>query len=66
MWQDIIVYSIVALGAGITLWNFITKFSRQGSCCSGGCACKQQCGSRRTGGELGKHGPESRGCSPIG
>lgn len=66
MWQDIIVYSVVALGAGFTLWSFYAKFTRQDSCCGGGCTCKKPCGSGGSGGRPGKGGHDSPGCSAIG
>lgn len=66
MWQDIIVYSVLALGAGFTLWSFYAKFTRQGSCCGGGCTCKEQCGSGGSGGRPGKRGHVAQGCSARG
>lgn len=48
MWQDIIVYSILALVAAFTLFSFYRKFTGKSSCCGGGCTCKASCGSCAT------------------
>jgi len=45
MWQNIIVFAIVAVAGGITLWRFYEKFTGKASCCGGGCTCKGSCGS---------------------
>lgn len=39
MWQNIIVFAIIALAAGITAWRFYAKFTGKSSCCGGDCAC---------------------------
>jgi hypothetical protein len=51
MWQNIIVFAIVALAGGITLWRFYQKFTGKASCCGGGCTCKGSCGSGGSGGK---------------
>jgi len=48
MWQDIIVYAIVAVVAGLVAWQFYRKFTGKSSCC-GGCASKDSCGGGGTG-----------------
>lgn len=45
MWQDIMVYSILALAGGLTLWRFYEKFTGKSSCCGGGCSCSGSCSS---------------------
>lgn len=70
MWQDIIVYSILALGAGFTLWRFYAKFTAGGSCCGGGCTCKGPCAGGKPGksrGAAGGKGNDSAcSCAAIG
>ena len=44
MWQNIIVFMIVALTAGLVAWQFHRKLTGKASCC-GGCASKGSCGS---------------------
>jgi hypothetical protein len=44
MWQDVIVYSIIALAGGLTLWRFYQKFTGKSSC-GGGCSCSGSCSS---------------------
>lgn len=60
MWQNIIVFAIVALAGGITLWRVYKKFTGQSACCGGEGSCKGSCG----GGvpwESGKPGGKSQG-----
>jgi hypothetical protein len=45
MWQNIIVFAIIALAGGWTLWRYYRKFTGKESCCGGGCTCKGSCGS---------------------
>ena len=44
MWQNIIVFMIVALTAGLVAWQFHRKLTGKSSCC-GGCAGRGSCGS---------------------
>ena len=39
MWQNIIVFTLIALAAGITAWKFYAKLTGRSSCCGGTCAC---------------------------
>ena len=50
MWQNILVFAILAVAAGLTLWRFYEKFTGKSSCCGGGCSCKGSCGSGCSGG----------------
>jgi len=43
MWQDILVFSILALAGGLTVWKFYKSFTGKSSCCGGGCSCKGSC-----------------------
>jgi hypothetical protein len=45
MWQDIIVFTILAVVGALTIWRFYQKFTGKASCCGGGCTCKGDCGS---------------------
>lgn len=54
MWQNILVFAILALAGGLTFWRFYQKFTGKSSCCGGGCSCKGSCGSG---------GSESSACS---
>lgn len=45
MWQNILVFAILALAGGLTLWKFYEKFTGKSSCCGGGCSCKGSCSS---------------------
>jgi len=68
MWQNIIVFAIVALAGGVIFWQFYEKFTGKSSCCGGGCTCKGSCGSggKDSGGtkrELTHLGPTSGGGS---
>ena|GEM_PF-1660661 len=49
MWQNIIVFFIVVLAGGLTLWRFSQKFTGKSSCCGGGCTCQGSCGSNTDG-----------------
>jgi len=53
MWQNIIVFFIVALAGGLTLWRFYRNYTNKFSCCGGGCTCKGSCGSAGTSGSGG-------------
>lgn len=46
MWQDIAVFAIVAVAAGLTGWKFYRKFTGKSSCCSGGGGCSGSCPSK--------------------
>jgi len=54
MWQNILVFTILAFAAGLTLWRFYAKFTGKSSCCGGGCSCKGSCGSDDSGCSGGK------------
>ncbi len=56
MWQEVVVYVILALAGGLTLWRFLQKFSGKSSCCGGGCTCSGSCGSAP------KSPPKGDGC----
>lgn len=43
MWQNILVFAIIALAGGLTLWKFYEKFTGKSSCCGGGGSCKGAC-----------------------
>lgn len=43
MWQDVVVYAILALAGGLTLWRSYRKFTGKASCCDGGCSCGGSC-----------------------
>lgn len=45
MWQEILVFAILLVVGGLTLWRFYEKFTGKGACCGGGCTCKDSCGS---------------------
>lgn len=45
MWQEVVVYVLLALGMGFTIWGFYRKLTGKSSCCGGGCTCKSPCGS---------------------
>jgi len=61
MWQNIIVYIILALVAGFTLFSFYRKFAGKSSCCAGGCPCKGDCCSSKTAPHQDKGGMTRRG-----
>lgn len=66
MWQNIIVYTILALVAGFTLFSFYRKFTGKSSCCGGGCTCKTpcgSCGSSRPGEETAGRGNGAQKCT---
>lgn len=44
MWQNILVFMIVGLTAGLVAWQFHRKLTGRASCC-GGCASKGSCAS---------------------
>lgn len=48
MWQDIIVYTILALVAAFSIWGFYRRLTGRSSCCGGGGACSGSCGSCET------------------
>lgn len=68
MWQEILVYLIIALGACLTLWRFYAKFTGQDACCGGGPACKADGqGGRKVGCGCGKAPDrDRRNCSEAG
>lgn len=47
MWQELVVYAIIAVAGGLTLWRFYQKLTGKGSCCSGGCSEGCACPSGR-------------------
>lgn len=49
MWQNIVVFVIIALAAGLTAWKFYAKFTGKSSCCGGSGECSG-CQSQRGGG----------------
>jgi len=53
MWQEILVYAILALAGGLTLWRFYKKFTGKAPCCSGGCSCAGSCNTLKTPGSDG-------------
>ncbi len=66
MWQNIIVFAILALAGGFTLWRFYKNFTGKASCCSGGCSCKGSCASASQGcGELQDLGQGNRQLRPL-
>jgi hypothetical protein len=56
MWQEILVFAILIVAGGLTLWRFYEKFTGKASCCGGGCTCKGSCGSGAGG------SPRAGGC----
>lgn len=58
MWQEILAYLVIALGACLTLWRFYSKFTAQDASCGGGSACKGGCGKAA--------GRDRRNCSEVG
>lgn len=44
MWQDLIVYAILALVAAYSLWGLYRRLTGKSSCCGGGGACSGSCG----------------------
>jgi len=64
MWQDILVYAIVALAAGLTLWKLYQKFSGKAPCCNADCSCKGSCpsGTNKT---LCGSGKDAAGLEPF-
>lgn len=64
MWQDIIVYALVAVAAALVAWKFYVKFTGKSSCCGGGGGCSGSCQSRGGGGvALGPMPGSGCGCS---
>lgn len=65
MWQEILVFIILAVGAGFTLQKIYRTVTGKASCCGGGCTCKGSCGSdssaksAKTGGCCGSGNPGS-------
>lgn len=53
MWQNILVFAILALAGGYTLYRFYEKFTGKRSCCGGGCTCKEGCGGHGSAGTQG-------------
>ena len=47
MWQNIIVFVIIALAAGLTAWKFYAKFTGKSSCCGGCSGCGPKGGGGR-------------------
>jgi len=45
MWQELLVYVIVAVAAGAVFWKFYKKFTGKSSCCGGDCSCSDGCAS---------------------
>ena len=54
MWQEILVFSILAVGAGFTLLKMYRTVTGKSSCCGGGCTCKGSCGSNLSAGPFGQ------------
>lgn len=50
MWQEMVVYVIIALAAGLTAWKIYARFTGKSSCCGGGGGCSGSCQSQGGGG----------------
>jgi len=66
MWQNIIVYAILALVAGFTLFSFYRKFTGKSTCCGGGCTCKEACGPGKAASRQDQGGDHAHRCASIG
>jgi len=40
MWQEILVFTILAVTGGLVLWRFYRNLTGKSSCCDGDCGCK--------------------------
>jgi hypothetical protein len=47
MWQDILVYAILAVAGVVCFWRFFRKLTGKDPCCGPECSCSGSCPSGR-------------------
>jgi len=43
MWQNVIVFLLIAVAGALVIRQFYGRFAGKTSCCGGGCTCKGAC-----------------------